>query len=194
MRVLIADDDLVLVRILEATLVRWGYEPLTTRDGLAAWQVLQQADAPRIALLDWMMPGLSGVEICQRLRGRSTAASPYLILLTGRDLKEDMQTAFKAGADDFLVKPFEPEELRARFLVACKVVDLQRKLADRELELQSALARIRQLEAEASMRFMGELPPKNLASALPGSLLTSPEHETKASPVAFTIASPGEAI
>lgn len=98
MHVLIAHDDLVLIRILEATLARRSYQPPAVQDGQAAWQVLLQPDPPPLALLDWMMPGSSGIEICQRLRARLTLAPPYVILLTGGDLKEDVQTTLDAGA------------------------------------------------------------------------------------------------
>lgn len=128
MKVLIAEDDAVSRRLLEATLMRWGYEVIVTRDGDEAWQVLQQADAPPLAILDWMMPGLDGVEICRLVRQRGHEPYIYLILLTTKSLKENIIEGLDAGADDYLTKPFNPSELQVRLRAGTRIITLQAEL------------------------------------------------------------------
>jgi sigma-B regulation protein RsbU (phosphoserine phosphatase) len=144
MKVLIAEDDPVSRRVLETFLRRWGYEVEAVADGDAAWKRLQQADAPSLVILDWMMPGMGGVEICRRVRelGRLT----YLILLTSRTGSEDIVEGLEAGADDYVTKPFNREELRARVQGGKRVVELQRSLAQRVEQLEQALTRVKQLQ------------------------------------------------
>ena len=146
MRVLIAEDDPISRRLLEATVTRWGHEPVVTEDGTEAWAVLTRPDAPRLAVLDWMMPGLDGVEVCRRVRARVAPIAPYLILLTAKGSPEDIVTGLQAGADDYLTKPFDREELRARIQVGVRLVELQQSLADRVTELEQALVNVRRLE------------------------------------------------
>ena len=134
MRVLIADDDAVSRRLLQVTVEKWGHEVLTTSDGAEAWQHLEKADGPRLAILDWMMPGLDGLEVCRRARER-VVPYVYIVLLTARDKKDDLLTAFEAGADDFLTKPMDASELRARLRTGQRVLELQESL----LEVQDAL-------------------------------------------------------
>jgi DNA-binding response OmpR family regulator len=145
MRILIAEDDPISRRMLEATLAKWGYDVLVTHDGAAAWQALQADDAPRLAVLDWMMPGLDGVEICRRLRRLPGREPAYLVLLTARGSAEDVVAGLDAGADDYLTKPFNRQELHARLRVGQRVLGLQGRLADRVGELEKALAHIKQL-------------------------------------------------
>src|SRR6185295_18647661 len=114
MRLLIAEDDRITRRFLEHSLVRWGYEVVVTSEGDAAWQAMSQADAPQLAILDWLMPGMDGTEICRRVREKPAETSTYIILLTTKNGKEDIVTGLRAGADDYLTKPFDVEELRAR--------------------------------------------------------------------------------
>jgi serine/threonine protein kinase len=114
MRVLAADDDEPLVRVLDRCLRRWGYEPLLARSGTEAWRMLTQEDAPRVVILDWDMPGLSGLEVCRMLRATPDGANAYVLMLTGRLEKESLIEALESGADDFLSKPFEPRELQLR--------------------------------------------------------------------------------
>src|SRR5439155_1751234 len=114
-------------------------------DGAAAWDALQREDAPNLAILDWMMPGLDGLEICRRARGRTNARPLYIILLTARAQRQDTIDGLGAGADDFVTKPFDPAELRARVSVGVRVVELQRELAARIADLEAALARVDQL-------------------------------------------------
>ena len=144
-QVLIAEDEAVSRRLLEATLRRWGHEVVVTIDGDAAWAALQRPDAPSVAILDWMMPGVEGVEICRRVHAQGSPTPPYLILLTANSERANVIAGLEAGADDFMGKPFDPDELRARLIVATRVVDLRRKLADRVGELEAAMGRVKQL-------------------------------------------------
>jgi len=146
MRILIAEDDLVSRRVLEATLVRWGYEVVVAVDGEVAWQVLEREDTPRLAVLDRMMPGADGVELCRRVRALGRAEPTYLILLTGCDSTDDVVTGLEAGADDYVIKPFAHPELRARVRVGERVVALRASLAQRVRELEAALAQVKQLQ------------------------------------------------
>lgn len=100
MKVLIAEDDPVSRRVLQATLVKWGYDAVTCSDGVAAWEALQKKDAPQLAILDWMMPGLDGVEVCRKVRAMSDPRFTYIILLTAKGRTEDVVEGLGAGADD----------------------------------------------------------------------------------------------
>jgi DNA-binding response OmpR family regulator len=146
MKALIADDDLTYRRMLEALLLKWGYDVVVTADGEAAWQVLQAPDAPQLAILDWMMPGKDGVEICRQIPKSSGSDPKYIILLTSKGGKEDIVSGLDAGADDYVTKPFESEELRARVQVGERILRLQSELAKRVKELQEALNQIETLE------------------------------------------------
>ena len=143
--VLIAEDEAVSRRLLEATLRRWGHEVVVTVDGDAAWAALQRPDAPSVAILDWMMPGVEGVEICRRVQAQGSPTPPYLILLTANSERANVIAGLEAGADDFMGKPFDPDELRARLIVATRVVELRQKLADRVSQLEAAMGRVKQL-------------------------------------------------
>jgi phosphoserine phosphatase RsbU/P len=146
MRILIAEDEPVSRRLLQKSLETWGYQAVVCTDGAEALAVLEEADAPAVAVLDWMMPGLDGPEICRRIRESGSPRQPYLILLTGRARTQDVVTGLKAGADDYMTKPVDREELEARLGVATRVVQLQQRLADRVAELELALSRVRQLQ------------------------------------------------
>jgi len=128
MKILVAEDDLVTRRMLEAFLGRWGYEAVMVADGQEAWQLLQQDDAPRLAILDWMMPGLDGTSICREVRKLNLRPYIYLILLTARGYKKDVITGLEAGADEYLTKPFDPYELKARLRSGARIVELQDSL------------------------------------------------------------------
>lgn len=145
MRILIADDDPVARQLVARTLGRAGYEVVSTADGTQAWGVLEAADPPPLAILDWMMPGLTGLEVCRRLRA-GPARPAYVIVLTSRDRTEDLVEALEAGADDYIVKPFQAEELRARVAVGARVIGLQLRLAERVRDLEEALAHVQQLQ------------------------------------------------
>ena len=146
MRILIAEDDPVSCKVLEATLHKLNHEVIVTHDGTAAWAELQADDAPRILILDWMMPGHDGTELCRMLRARPDGAEFYILLLTAKTQKEDTVAGLDAGADDYLTKPFHREELRARLDVGIRLVTLREELARRIGELERALAEVKQLK------------------------------------------------
>jgi DNA-binding response OmpR family regulator len=146
MKVLIADDDPVSLRLLQAALAKWGYDVLVTTNGADAWKALQCAEAPSLLILDWLMPGRDGVEICRQLRQTAEHQSAYVILLTSRDSKENIVEGLEAGADDYVTKPFDHGELRARVQVGTRVVQLQTALADRVGELEEAIASVKTLQ------------------------------------------------
>jgi sigma-B regulation protein RsbU (phosphoserine phosphatase) len=146
MRILIAEDDPVSRRLLEVTLIGWGYEVQVTGDGRSACEALVAADPPQLALLDWMMPEMDGLEICRRVRSTQAGRAIYIIILTARIGKEDVIAGLDSGADDYITKPFDREELRARLRAGCRIVELQMSLAERMAELQQSLAQIEQLD------------------------------------------------
>ena len=146
MKILIAEDDLTSRRILEAILAKWNYEVIATSDGLEAWQALQTENAPPIAIIDWMMPGMDGVDFCRKIRQTQTLTSTYIILLTSKAQQEDVVAGLEAGANDYIRKPFEREELRARIRVGERVVELQTALADRVKMLEEAIVKIKTLQ------------------------------------------------
>lgn len=127
-RVLIADDSVVSRHVLFATLVKWGYEVIVASDGVEAWNILQREDAPTLAVLDWMMPGLTGPEVCRMLRQKSKEPYTYVLLLTSKNLKEDLIEGMDAGADDYVIKPFEQQELKVRLRSGTRIVKLQAEL------------------------------------------------------------------
>ncbi len=126
--VFIAEDDPGSRLSLEASLKKWGYDVTTAVDGNAAWEVLQKNDSPRLAILDWEMPGLTGVEVCRKVRSSVGRDYVYIAFLTGRFLKEDIIEGFDAGADDFITKPFNPRELECRLRAAERILDLHAEL------------------------------------------------------------------
>jgi two-component system, cell cycle response regulator len=136
MKVLIAEDDLTSRLLLKKVLEKWGYEVVVTVNGAEAWEGLQAADPPHLAILDWMMPEMDGVEVCRRARALETRQPPYLILLTALGEKDHMMTAFSAGADDFVNKPYDPAELRARVEVGRRLVELNAELIEAQLRLE----------------------------------------------------------
>jgi serine/threonine protein kinase/CheY-like chemotaxis protein len=113
-QILAADDDEAMARLLEHCARRWGYDPIIAHDGKEAWRILKRADAPRVVVLDWDMPGLSGLEVCRLLRSTPHGTGAYVLMLTARQQKEDLIEALESGADDFLSKPFHPRELQLR--------------------------------------------------------------------------------
>jgi diguanylate cyclase (GGDEF)-like protein len=130
MRILIAEDDAVSRRLLEAKLIKWGYEVVVTCDGDQAWQALQADDAPNLVVLDWMMPGLDGVEICRRVRKNDREPYTYIILLTALHRDEDLVTGMEAGADDYITKPFKSHELKVRLRAGQRIIELQNELIE----------------------------------------------------------------
>lgn len=124
MKILIAEDESISNLWLKTILTKWGYEVISTRDGCEAWEVLKGGDSPKIAILDWEMPGMKGTEVCEKARTELKAGSIYLILLTGRDLDEDVAKGLEAGADDFIKKPFDNEVLRAKLKAGKEKMEL----------------------------------------------------------------------
>jgi DNA-binding response OmpR family regulator len=146
MKVLVADDDAVTRRLLETTLQSWGYEVRAASDGAEALRIFEDGPHPDIVLLDWMMPEKAGPEVCRIIRARPQTVPVYVILLTALGGRENLVQGLQAGADDYITKPFDREELRARLEVGRRVVELQRSLAERVQELEGALARVKQLQ------------------------------------------------
>ena len=130
MRILIADDDFTSRTVLAGVLRKSGYEVVVTINGAEAWQVLQQADAPRLVILDWIMPEMDGLEVIRLARNEQTERPPYIILLTTRGEKSDIIMGLDAGANDYLAKPFDSGELRARIEVGRRMVELQNALVE----------------------------------------------------------------
>src|ERR1700693_1633950 len=128
MRILIADDESVSRRMLQVLLGKWGYDVVSAEDGDAAWEQLKLPDAPRLALLDWIMPGQNGVEICRTLRKQRPEPYTYILLLTAKDEKESVVEGLESGADDYLTKPFNPQELKARIRVGLRLLELEDNL------------------------------------------------------------------
>lgn len=135
MRILIADDSNVSRHLLESIVRKWGYQVVSTADGNQAWDALQQPDAPRMAILDWMMPGLTGPEVCRLVRDKGVEPYTYILLLTSRTQKEDVIEGMTSGADDYVVKPFDQQELNVRLRAGRRIIDLQDEL----LKAQAAL-------------------------------------------------------
>jgi two-component system, cell cycle response regulator len=135
MRILIADDDTTSRLVLAGVLKKFGHDVVATVNGTEAWEAMQEADAPRLAILDWMMPGLTGVDVCRSVRDLASDEPPYLILLTSMSEKTDIVAGLEAGADDYLAKPFDPGELQARVNVGRRVIDLQERLREAHVAL-----------------------------------------------------------
>ena len=127
-KILVADDDSFMRSSIEALLSKWGYDLVLATNGDEAWEILQREDSPRLALLDWMMPGMNGLTLCRSVRTLNAVPYTYLILLTGKDRKEDMVSGLEAGADDYLTKPFNAYELKARLQTGERILELQQEL------------------------------------------------------------------
>jgi DNA-binding response OmpR family regulator len=134
-RILVADDDAISRELICTRLEAWGYDVIVAENGTDAIMALRKKDAPSLAILDWMMPGMDGLEICRRTREVDRLL--YVILLTSHSGKEHLIAGLDAGADDFLVKPFDKEELQARIRVGLRVMAQQTALADRVRELEA---------------------------------------------------------
>ncbi|MBX9788909.1 MAG: diguanylate cyclase [Pirellulales bacterium] len=128
MKVLIADDDAMSRRLVESSLVRWGYEAVVASDGLEASHVLLGPDAPKLALLDWLMPGIDGAQLCEDIRRQKPEPYTYIIMLTSKQTKEDVIRGLEAGADDYVCKPFDPSELKVRLRTGKRILYLQDQL------------------------------------------------------------------
>lgn len=133
--------------MVQVCLENWGYRVESVTNGEEAWAMLQKPDAPHIAILDWEMPKLDGIEVCRRVKEMEVENPPYVILLTGRDSKNDIVRGFDAGADDYMTKPFNNDELRARTRVAERLVRTQSSLSESVIELREALNQLEMLES-----------------------------------------------
>lgn len=152
MKILVAEDDVVSLTAVTRVLRRAGHEIITAQEGLAAWECLQGPDAPQVAVLDWMMPGLDGPEICRRMRAQTPRQPAYLLLLTGRTDPKDLILGLEAGANDFLHKPFDPAELKARLEVGRRTIQLYNDLAQNVRDLATALAERKAIEDRLRQR------------------------------------------
>ena len=147
MRVLLAEDEAVSRRLLEATLARFGYEVITVDNGQRAWDELNEEKAPSLAVLDWSMPGLDGPEVCRRIRARVGAYGyTYMLLVTARAAKQDVVEGLGAGADDFISKPVDSAELRARLRVGERIVRLEQDLSLNVRDLEAAAEHVKELQ------------------------------------------------
>src|SRR5579864_7672032 len=135
-RVLVAEDDPVSRRVLEVRLRQWGYEVIAIDNGVQALEVVQADDSPELLLLDWMMPGIDGIELCRSVRAMNKPVYPYILLLTARDAKQDLIAGFEAGADYYLTKPFHADELHARLRAGGRILGLQNDLIRAREELR----------------------------------------------------------
>ena len=142
--IIIADDDPVSREIISAAVRKWGFRTTLTRDGHEAMAAIRAEQGPVLAILDWMMPGMDGLQVCQRIREADRLA--HIILLTARGGEENLIEGFRAGADDYLVKPFRADELHARILVGLRVMTLQETLVDRVKALEAAASEIESLK------------------------------------------------
>jgi DNA-binding response OmpR family regulator len=145
MRILIAEDDFTSRTVLAGVLKKGGHEVVETVDGAAAWNALQQPDAPPLVILDWTMPEMDGLEVVRRVRALPTDRPPHIIMLTARGEKADIIAGLEAGASDYLAKPFDPGELRARVEVGRRMVEMQDALASKAEALRQALDQIKTL-------------------------------------------------
>jgi DNA-binding response OmpR family regulator len=145
MRILIAEDDVTSRALLRLLITKRGHEPVVTVNGTEALSAMQQPDAPSLAILDWMMPELDGIDVCRRIREVATERPPYIIMLTTKGETADIVAGLVAGADDYLTKPFDANELYARVDVGRRLLDLQAVLAGKVEELRDALAQIKTL-------------------------------------------------
>lgn len=127
MKILIADDNAVFRTVLRAMLTQWGYDAVVASDGEEAWRLLQAETGPRLAILDWLMPGLDGPEVCRRVRSSHSGRYTYVLVLTSKTSSADLVAAMEAGADDFISKPIRSAELRARLRAGCRILELEER-------------------------------------------------------------------
>jgi two-component system cell cycle response regulator len=127
-KILVAEDDSVSLHLLKNFLVKWDYDVTVAADGMQALRILESDNTPRLAVLDWMMPGMEGIQICQKIRARPDKPYVYILLLTARTQKKDLLQGLAFGADDYLTKPFDAQELRARLHVGERILNLEDEL------------------------------------------------------------------
>jgi len=140
-KILIAEDDAISRRLLETILRKWGYEVLVAVDGGQAWEELQKENAPRLAILDWMMPEMDGVEVCGKVRERTGSPYVYILLLSAKSQREDLVKGMESGADDYITKPFDANELKVRLRAGRRILDLQEQLMSAQDALRDQASR-----------------------------------------------------
>ena len=145
-KILVAEDDRVSRRMLQGILTDWGFNVVPVCDGAEAWRILQENDAPRLAIVDWLMPKMDGLEVCRHARTLANQDPLYLILLTIKTNREDIVAGLRAGADDYITKPFDLAELEARLQVGKRILELQSNLAARVREVEAALSQVKEIE------------------------------------------------
>lgn len=173
MRILIAEDDPTSRIMLATTLKKVGYDPVEVTNGLEAWQEFQKPDAPKLAILDWMMPGMNGIDVLRQVRALPTSQPPYILILTTRSSKEEVVTGLEAGADDYLVKPYNLNELRARLTVGRRMLEIQHDLAVKIEEARRAKELFENLVAVARATLKNPALEQTLQDALDVSLTIS---------------------
>jgi CheY-like chemotaxis protein len=146
MRILIADDDPHTYSLLKSMLIQWGYDVVLAKNGKEALEILQQDDPPPLAILDRLMPGIDGATLCRKVRENPNARPNYLILLTGMSDQQDIVEGLRAGADDYVTKPFNVDELQARVQIGVRMIELQSVLMERVEQLETALSHIKRLQ------------------------------------------------
>ncbi len=144
--ILVAEDDPISRRSTIAILSKDGYRIVEAVNGTEAWGILEQPESPKLAIIDWMMPGLDGLDLCRGLSDRVDGRLVYVILLTAKGERDDVVTGLEAGADDYMIKPFHAEELRARVRAGFRILELQEGLSKRVGELEQALIQIKKLQ------------------------------------------------
>lgn len=167
MRALVAEDDLVSRRMLVAALTKWGYDVVPVQDGEEALGILAESTPPRLVILDWMMPNMDGIDVCRRVREVETESPPYIILLTAKGEKGDIVKGLEAGANDYLSKPYDPGELRARVDIGRRMIEIQGQLVMRVEDLQRAEKRLAEAR-EREIRLAGRIQNSLLVTRAPG--------------------------
>ena len=145
MRILIVEDDRATSLMLSSLITSWGFDVASVGDGRRALEAFNRESDPQLVLLDWMLPDMDGLEICRKIRPSGNAVPSYIILLTSKNGPADLIAGLDAGADEYLVKPINPEELRARLNAGARILNLQQGLSDKILELEVALKNVRML-------------------------------------------------
>lgn len=146
MKILIAEDEYTTRLMVQVCLENWGYSIESVEDGKKAWDIINQNNPPQIAVLDWEMPGISGIDLCRKIKSLDRSSPIHVILLTARDSKNDISQGFEAGADDYITKPFNDDELGARIRVAERIVTIQSSLNSSLEELREALDMVQSFE------------------------------------------------